>query len=72
MIHIAITATAYDAIRSTLPQDASPWRVERGHAGNSSSASRQPSLDRRPGESYSGVILRIAKAGGWGATRAER
>ena len=29
MIKIAITAAAYDAIRSTLPQDAPLWPVER-------------------------------------------
>ena len=31
MIRIAITAAAYDAICSTLPEDALLWSVERQH-----------------------------------------
>jgi hypothetical protein len=43
MIRIAITPAAYDAIRSTLPQDAPLWPAERQGEHNVSSMSRRPS-----------------------------
>ncbi len=43
MIRIAITAAAYRAIRSTLPEDASLWLVQRQDGHNASSTSKRPS-----------------------------
>ena len=56
-------ATTYDAIRSTLPQDAPLWPVERqgGHfliCVEAAVLNRLRAM-RRPSERYSNVILRL-------------
>ena len=43
MIKIAIIAAAYDAIASTLPEDAPLWPVQRQGGHNASSTSKRPS-----------------------------
>jgi hypothetical protein len=63
MIRITITAAAYDAIRSTLPQDALLGPVER-QSGRFLIHVKAAVVDRLwamrgPGESYSDVILRL-------------
>ena len=44
MTRIAITAAAYNAICSTLPEDAPLWPLQRQGGHNASSTSRRPSL----------------------------
>jgi hypothetical protein len=60
------TAASYHASCSTLPDDAPPWPVHRQDAPMPQKR-REAVLDclramRKPGESYSDVILRLAKA----------
>ena len=66
MIRIAITAAAYDAICSTMPEDAPLWPVR--HWGRPmphpprGGRPRPSEAMRRPGESHSDVILRLVFA----------
>ena len=68
MIRISITAAAFDAIAATLPFG-SVGVVERepddngGATGLAERVRRRLRAMRGPGESYSGVILRLAKTG---------
>jgi hypothetical protein len=67
MISIAITAEAYEAIKATLP-DGAPRSI--GPDGQMRIWLDYAVVDRLlaargPGESYSDVILRLAK--GWGS-----
>jgi hypothetical protein len=64
----AITAAAY-AICSTMPEDAPLWPVERVRDGQCLIHIEAAVLDRlwamrRPGESYSEVILKLVELGG--------
>ena len=58
LVRIAISQAAFDAIASTLPLGSVGYEAEAALHG--------------PGESYSAVILRIAKAEGRRERRAER
>ncbi len=67
MIRIALSDSAYDAIASTLPKGSARWPMQRD--GNqcfiqveSAVVNRMRAL-RRPGESYSAVILRLVELG---------
>jgi hypothetical protein len=66
VIKIAITVAAYDAIRATLPLGSvavEPYYNERGERLiwlEAATADRLGAM-RRPGESYSDVIIRLAK-----------
>ena len=68
MIRIAITEAAYDAIASTLPNGAARWPMQRERDQcfiqvEAAVVDRMRSM-RRPGESYSNVILRLVELGG--------
>jgi hypothetical protein len=63
MIRIALTDAAYDAIASTLPKGAARWPMQR-HRDQCFIQVEAAVVDRmramrRPGESYSQVILRL-------------
>ena len=67
VVTISITIAAYDAIRATLPDDADAFPPERDGRGGVRFLVDHKTLDRLtalrgPGESYSDVILRMAKA----------
>ncbi len=69
MIRIAITQAAYDAICATLPLGSvavEPYYNERGERLIWLEAAMVDRLGAmcRPGESYSDVIVRIARSGG--------
>jgi hypothetical protein len=64
MIRVALTDEAYDAIASTLPKGAARWPMQRD--GDQCFIQVEAAVVdsmramRRPGESYSEVILRLA------------
>jgi hypothetical protein len=65
MIRVALTDAAYDAIASTLPKGAARWPMQRDR-GQSFIQVEAAVVDRmramrRPGESYSQVILRLVE-----------
>ncbi len=65
MIRIVLTKAAYDAIASTLPKGAARWPMQREHGQcfiqvEAAVVDRMRSM-RRPGESYSNVILRFVE-----------
>ncbi len=62
MICVALTDAAFDAIASTLPKGAARWLMQRDRVQcfiqvESAVVDRMRAM-RRPGESYSQVILR--------------
>ena len=70
MIRVVLTDAAYDAVASTLPNGAARWPMQR-HRGQCSIQVEAAVVDRmramrRPGDSYSEVILRLVEieAGG--------
>src|SRR5260370_38168005 len=67
MIRIALTDTACDAIASTLPKGAARWPLQRDRGQcfiqvEAAVVDRMRAM-RRPGESYSYVILRLRRMG---------
>ena len=65
MIRIALTDPAYDVIASTLPKGAARWPMQRDR-GQSFIQVEAAVVDRmrtmrRPGETYSEVILRLVE-----------
>jgi hypothetical protein len=65
MIRVALTDAAYDAIASTLPKGAARWPMQRDR-GQCFIQVEAAVVDciramRRPGESYSQVILRLVE-----------
>jgi len=67
MIRIALSDAAYDAIASTLPKGSPRWPMQRdGDKGfiqvEAAVVDRMRAM-RRPGESYSAVILRLIELG---------
>ncbi len=65
MIRIALTDAAYDAIASTLPKGAARWPMQRDRGQcfiqvEAAVVDRMRAM-RRPGESYSHVILRLVE-----------
>ena len=65
MVRIVLTKAAYDAIASTLPKGAARWPMQREHGQcfiqvEAAVVDRMRSM-RRPGESYSNVILRFVE-----------
>jgi hypothetical protein len=67
MIRIALTDAAYGAIASTLPKGAARWPMQRDGDQcfiqvEAAVVDRMRAM-RRPGESYSEVILRLAGEG---------
>ena len=65
MIRVALTDAAYDAIASRLPKGAVRWPMQRNRCDasfevESAVVDRMRAL-RRPGESYSEVILRLVE-----------
>jgi len=65
MIRVALTDAAYDAIASTLPQGAARWPMQRDRGQcfiqvEAAVVGRMRAM-RRPGESYSQVILRLVE-----------
>jgi hypothetical protein len=67
MIRIALSDAAYDAIASTLPQGSARWPMQRDGGQcfiqvESAVVDRMRAM-RRPGESYSAVILRLVELG---------
>ena len=67
MIRIALSDAAYDAIASTLPKGSARWPMQRdGDQGfiqvEAAVVDRMRAM-RRPGESYSAVILRLVELG---------
>ena len=70
MVRVVLTDAAYDAIASTLPKGAARWPMQRDR-GQCFIQVEAAVLDRmramrRPGDSYSEVILRLVEieAGG--------
>jgi hypothetical protein len=68
MIRVALTDAAYDAIASTLPEGAARWPMQRDRGQcfiqvEAAAVDRMRAM-RRPGESYSLVILRLVDLGG--------
>ena len=66
MIGITITAGAYAAIKATLPADTRTWPTRPGDRGDVVIWLDQATVDRLgpmrgPAESYSDVILRLAR-----------
>jgi hypothetical protein len=66
---ITITAEAYAAIKATLPADTQTWPTSPGDQGDVVIWLEQATVDRLgalrgPGESYSDVIIRVARAEG--------
>ena len=64
-IRIALTDAAYDAIASTLPKGAARWPMQRDRGQcfiqvEAAVVDRMRAM-RRPGESYSEVILRLVE-----------
>jgi hypothetical protein len=67
MIRITITAAAYDAISGTLPVGSVGYEAEANERGERMIWLEAAMVDRLgamrgPGESYSGVIVRVAAA----------
>jgi hypothetical protein len=67
MIRIALSDAAYDAIAATLPKGSARWPMQRdGDQGfiqvEAAVVDRLRAM-RRPGESYSAVILRLVELG---------
>ena len=67
MIRIALSDTTYDAIASTLPKGSARWPMQPDGDGcfiqvESAVVDRMRAM-RRPGESYSTVILRLVEFG---------
>jgi hypothetical protein len=67
MVTISITLAAFEAIKSTLPDDADAFPPELDERGGVRFVVDHRTLDRLtalrgPGESYSDVILRMVKA----------
>ena len=67
VVTISITIAAFEAIKSTLPDDAEAFPPELDERGGVRFVSDRKTLDRLTalrgrGESYSDVILRMAKA----------
>jgi len=65
MIRIALSDAAYDAISSTLPKGSARWPMQRDRGQGfiqveSAIVDRMRAM-RRPGESYSSVILRLVE-----------
>jgi len=65
MIRIALSDAAYDAISSTLPKGSARWPMQRDRGQcfiqvESAIVDRMRAI-RRPGESYSSVILRLVE-----------
>jgi hypothetical protein len=65
MIRIAITATAYEAIKATLPLGSVGYEAKRTDQGEVLIWLERRALDRldalrQPGEGYSEIILRMA------------
>ena len=65
MIRVALTDAAYDAIASTLPKGAARWPMQRDRGQcfiqvEAAVVDRMRAM-RRPGESYSEVILRLVE-----------
>ncbi len=65
MIRLVLTEDAYDAIASTLPKGSARWPMQRDRGRcfiqvESAVVDRMRAL-RRPGESYSDVILRLVE-----------
>jgi hypothetical protein len=65
MIRVALTDAAYDAIASTLPKGAARWPMQRDQGQcfiqvEAAVVDRMRAM-RRPGESYSQVILRLVE-----------
>jgi len=65
MIRVALTDATYDAIASTLPKGAARWPMQRDRGQcfiqvEAAVVGRMRAM-RRPGESYSQVILRLVK-----------
>jgi hypothetical protein len=65
MIRVALTSAAYDAIASTLPKGAARWPMQRDQGQcfiqvEAAVVGRMRAM-RRPGESYSQVILRLVE-----------
>ncbi len=65
MIRVALTDAAYDVIASTLPRGAGRWPMQRDRGQRfiqveSAVVDRMRAM-RRPGESYSQVILRLVE-----------
>ena len=66
MVTISITLAAFEAIKSTLPDDADAFPPELDERGGVRFVVGHKTLDhltalRGPGESYSDVILRLAE-----------
>jgi hypothetical protein len=67
MIRIALSDAAYDAIASTLPKGSARWPMQRDGDQcfiqlEAAVVERMRAM-RRPGESYSAVILRLIELG---------
>ena len=67
MIRIALSDATYDAIASTLPKGSARWPMQRDGGRcfiqvESAVVDRLRAM-RRPGESYSAVILRLIELG---------
>jgi hypothetical protein len=67
MIRIALSNEAYDAIASTLPKGSARWPMQRDRGQcfiqvEAAVVDRMRAI-RRPGESYSAVILRLVELG---------
>ena len=67
MIRIALSDAAYDAIAATLPEGSARWPMQRDGDRcfiqvGSAVVDRMRAM-RRPGESYSAVILRLVELG---------
>jgi hypothetical protein len=67
MIRIALSESAYDAIASTLPKGSARWPMQRDGDQcfiqvEAAVVDRMRAM-RRPGESYSAVILRLIELG---------
>jgi hypothetical protein len=67
MIRIALSDAAYDAIASTLPKGSARWPMQRDGDQcfiqvEAAVVDRMRAM-RRPGESYSAVILRLIELG---------
>jgi hypothetical protein len=80
MIRVALSDAAYDAISSTLPKGSARWPMRRDHGQcfiqvESAIVDRMRAI-RRPGESYSSVILPLvelqSREPGWTAPDSPR
>jgi len=65
MIRVALTDSAYDAIASTLPKGSARWPMQRDNGKcfiqvEAAVVDRMRAV-RRPGESYSHVLLRLVE-----------